>query len=91
MTTRAELLDHLDRLTDAGHPPPCWRVPVAERTPWTSDVPAEQALAARTCRGCPALAACAEYGREHPREVGVYGGRTEWDRRRTTTTTEDDR
>lgn len=78
---RRVLLDHFDVLTDAGHPPTCWTVPLPERACWTADDPAEQAVAARLCQSCPALTACREYGTAFPKEYGVYGGRTDTQRR----------
>ncbi|WP_162177312.1 WhiB family transcriptional regulator [Actinotalea ferrariae] len=79
---RAELVAHLERLGDAGHPAVCHTVPVTERAAWTSDDPAEQRVAADLCRPCPALTACRDYGRAYPKERGVYGAETETDRRR---------
>lgn len=80
-TTRADLLAHLDVLSDAGHPPVCWTVPMPERSVWTSEDPAEHVVAARLCRTCPAVTACAAYGLDHPKEAGVIGGLTEPERR----------
>lgn len=79
---RTELLAHLDRLEDAGHPPVCRTVPIPDRFMWTSDDPADQDAAARLCRTCPAVQACRDFIAAHPREHGVYGGSTERDRRR---------
>ena len=39
-------------------------------------------LARAICRTCPVKKACAEYGVEHIREVGIYGGLSERERRR---------
>lgn len=75
-----QLAAYLARLEDNGQRVPC-RDPRADvRDLWTSDEPARQAQAAVRCVGCPALKACDAYGLVHPREAGVYGGRTERDR-----------
>jgi hypothetical protein len=79
---RAELLAHLDRLDDAGHPPVCRTVPIPDRFVWTSDNPEHQDTAARLCRTCPAATACRDYIAAHPRERGVYGGSTDSQRRK---------
>lgn len=50
---------------------------------WTSTTATDQAIAAAACRRCPALIQCRRYGLENPREVGVYGGLTEKERRAT--------
>ena len=49
---------------------------------WTSDDPAEQAVAARACRPCPLVQPCRSYGLAWPREMGVYGALTHTDRKR---------
>ena len=48
---------------------------------WTSEDPAEQMVAARACRSCPALPVCRDYGQRHRSEVGVYGALTDYQRR----------
>jgi hypothetical protein len=89
MVTRTELLEHLDRLSDAGHPPACWRVPIADRGLWTSEDASQRAVAARICTTCPALTPCASYGVANPDEAGVIGGLSEAQRRRDADTTKE--
>ena len=76
--TRRVLLAELDRHVQAGREVLCltWR-----DAGWTSDDEAEQALAARLCPACPALGPCGAYGLAWPKEQGVYGARTEHERR----------
>lgn len=76
---RRALLDLLDAHDAAGRHIPCRQDPDPA---WTSDDPAEQAGAARLCARCPALEQCGAYGTAFPREAGVYGGTTEFDRRK---------
>lgn len=59
---------------------PCTREPDA----WTSDEPARQHLAARSCNPCPALEACRTYATHHPEISGVWGGLTPAARRHPT-------
>lgn len=59
---------------------PCRNGRTVPPTWWTSDVAKERDAAAKECRACPVLTACRDYGLEHPDEVGVYGGATEWKR-----------
>jgi len=75
---RRALLDVLDAHTQAGRAIPCRVWPLAG---WTSEDVEEQALAARLCPGCPAVELCRAYGDAFPLEFGVYGGRTDHDRR----------
>ena len=77
---RAALLAEVDRHEVAGLRIPCRFGPLAHTARWTSDDDRAQALAAAACDGCPALDSCHAYGAAHPREAGVYGGRTEHDR-----------
>jgi hypothetical protein len=51
--------------------------PCADDDRFIDEDPHVQAQAARGCRHCPALSACAAYGRQYPTEAGVYGGVTE--------------
>ena len=79
--TRAELVAHLDTLTDRGHPPTCR---THTRSWWVSDDPDDQARAAIECRtSCPALTPCREYGLAHPKEWGTYGGLSHTERQPT--------
>ena len=88
MTTRAELLDHLDTLAQAGHLAPCVTSPDID---FTSEKPAIQRLAAALCSTCPGVDPCRSYGLSHPREIGVLGGLADNARQtRTTPTTETD-
>jgi len=80
---RRVLLVHLAAHVDAGRPVPCLDVPGPGRGCWTSDDAGEQVLAARACEPCAALTECREYGAAYPTEAGVYGGRSEHDRRPT--------
>lgn len=63
-------------ITAITDPTPCLDQPW-----WTSEDPDFQALAAAACLDCPVLALCRDYGLEHHKELGVYGGLTEKDRR----------
>ena len=81
-TERAELLAHLDALALAGCPAVCRSVPIADRGLWTSDDPGDQRVAARLCAPCPAVTPCREYGLDHQRDAGAYGGPTETERRK---------
>ncbi|GEN78707.1 WhiB family transcriptional regulator [Actinotalea fermentans] len=76
---RRALLDLLDAHDTAGRPIPCRQDPDPA---WTSDEPEDQAVAARLCARCPALDQCRAYGTAFPKECGVYGGETEFDRRK---------
>ncbi|WP_127129697.1 WhiB family transcriptional regulator [Georgenia sp. SYP-B2076] len=78
---QARFVAHLRQVLAAGMRIPCVFWSELE-SGWTSDLPTEQERAAALCRGCPALDACADYGRRHPAERGVYGGVTERQRRR---------
>ncbi|MCB2175602.1 MAG: WhiB family transcriptional regulator [Actinomycetales bacterium] len=83
---RAALLAYLERLSDNGARVPCREVDVPERSIWTSDDPEDQELAARLCVGCAGVKACDAYGLAWPKEAGVYGGRTDLERRKAATT-----
>ncbi|GII99705.1 transcription factor WhiB [Sediminihabitans luteus] len=78
----AALVEHLDALEGAGRRVPCRAGSVTSTAIWTSDDPVEQEVAAQRCAGCPALASCGAFGLAHPRELGVWGGRTAHARRR---------
>ena len=80
MSARTDLLAYLADLRASGRAVPCQQVDPSDRGLWTSDDPEERAFAARLCTGCSGVRACAEYGRAHPREHGVYGGLTTTDR-----------
>ena len=75
---RRALLDVLDAHTNAGRAIPCRVWPDAG---WTAEDVAEQQLAASMCHRCPAVEPCRTYGLAHPREFGVYGARTDHERR----------
>lgn len=49
---------------------------------WISDDSADQEFAAGHCQRCPVISACRDYGLAYPREQGVYGGLTEFERQR---------
>lgn len=51
---------------------------------WSSDDAGDQATAAKACPPCPAIDQCRAYGLAHRKEVGVYGGLTEKERRAST-------
>lgn len=76
---RRALLDVLDAHDAAGRAIPCR---VDPDPAWTSDDPEDQAFAARLCARCPALDDCNAYGAAYPKEAGVYGGTTEFTRRK---------
>lgn len=76
---RRALLDLLDAHDTAGRPIPCR---VDPDPAWTSDDPEDQAFAARLCARCPALDHCRAYGTAFHKEAGVYGGTTEFQRRK---------
>lgn len=59
---------------------PCVTSP--EPAAWTTDDDDTQRVAAAACSPCPILAACRAYGAAWPAEEGVYGGRTQSERRR---------
>ena len=85
MITRADLLEYLSNLSDAGRVAPCWVDPLAG---WVSEVPREIRAAKRLCAPCPAFAGCHEYGiGEGRREWGVYAGEGMTERLNRTTTT----
>lgn len=76
---RRALLAVLAAHEDAGRRIPC--LSVSEAAAWTSDDPDDQTVAARLCGPCPAIEPCRLYGATFPREWGVYGARTNDDRR----------
>jgi len=96
VTTRAQLdaRDHVQALdrerllaailtkAEAGEVAPCVEYPAGG---WTAEEHDAQVAAARVCRVCPAIDACADYGIAHPSEHGVYGGMTGGARRRAAT------
>ena len=85
MITRAELLEALSNLSDAGRVAPCWADPLAG---WVSEKPHEIRAAKRLCAPCPAFAGCQEYAiGEGRREWGVYAGEGMTERLNRTTTT----
>lgn len=53
---------------------PCINGDQLPREFWTSDSLASRNQAAKACGPCPVLTQCRQYGVQHPREVGVYGG-----------------
>jgi WhiB family redox-sensing transcriptional regulator len=63
--------------------PDAW-FPALGNQPYTPERDAEQQReAARLCGGCPVKAACLRWSLEDPRgEFGVWGGQSEWTRRR---------
>ncbi|ROS75361.1 WhiB family transcriptional regulator [Cellulomonas sp. PhB143] len=77
----AALMRTLDRLEGGGARIPCRAAPVRSSVIWISEDPAEQAVAAARCQGCPALEECDRFGLAHTREGGVWGGRTVAERR----------
>lgn len=76
---RVQLLAAILTAAEAGQVAPCVEYPGGG---WTDDNHDVQVAAARVCRVCPALDACAGYGVAHPGEQGVYGGMTSPGRRR---------
>ena len=42
---------------------------------WTSDDPAERAVAAELCAGCPRIEQCRAFAAENREEFAVWGGR----------------
>jgi len=91
---RARLLLILADLSASGCRIPC--VDATDPTPWTSEDPAAQTLAAKLCIGCSGFVDCRSFIERWPRESGVYAASTEVDRKTrtgrprkaTTTTTE---
>lgn len=75
------LTGYLEQLEDNGRRIPCRDARPDVRAMWTSGDPEDQDQAATRCVGCPAVRECDAYGLAYPREVGVYGGRTERDRK----------
>lgn len=68
------LMGHVTDLAEGGQHVPC----LGPEGAWfTEDDPEIQRAAARLCRDCPALAACAQYIAEHPEPAGVWAGSTE--------------
>lgn len=66
-------------------PPACTNV--SDRDiffPETGDTNREQKVkeAKKACAGCPYLTACFEYAISNPEEQGIWGGTTEFERRR---------
>lgn len=59
---------------------PCFNGTGLPRGHWTSDSLAERNKAATACGPCPVLTQCRQYGIDHPKETGVYGGLTEGER-----------
>jgi len=53
---------------------PCFNGEDLPREWWTSESKAERVKAAKECGTCPALTQCRQYGVQHPKESGVYGG-----------------
>ncbi len=47
---------------------------------WTSESKAERDEAAKDCGACPVVTQCRQYGIDHPKELGVYGGLSERER-----------
>jgi len=66
-----------------GRPVPCRSVPLALTSAWVDadDDPRSDALAALACAGCAVLDACRTFGDRHPEVRGVYGGRSDAQRR----------
>ncbi|NYI41502.1 WhiB family transcriptional regulator [Demequina lutea] len=56
---------------------PCFNGDETPHELWTSDDTQEQKAAATACGQCPVLEQCRQYGIDHPKESGVYGGLTE--------------
>lgn len=73
------LMDFIDA-DSKRQPIPCRMGGPAARSRFTG-TDAEQTEAARSCARCPAVGACKPYGLAHPKELGVYGGLTETERR----------
>ncbi|WP_369345400.1 WhiB family transcriptional regulator [Demequina oxidasica] len=74
-------LNALIESTHERQPVPCRSGDVLPPSFWTSDDPAEATLAAEECARCPVKEPCQRYGIAHPKEVGIYGGLNEAQRR----------
>jgi hypothetical protein len=73
---RTTLLFAIGDAINAGDTIPCQEQPFY----FTSESSDHQHVAARWCGDCPVLKVCRKYGKEHPREYGVYGGLTDHQR-----------
>lgn len=60
----------VNRLVDAGQPPPC-----TGRPEWTSEAPEDRRRAAGACQPCPLRAACQATARACHESAGVWGGK----------------
>lgn len=74
VSAHTELMRRVTDLAEDGEHVPCL---AAEGTWFTNDDLEIQNAAARLCRDCPALAACASYITEHPEPAGAWAGTTE--------------
>ncbi len=59
---------------------PCFNGTELPHGHWTSDSLAERNKAAKECGKCPVIDQCRQYGVQHPKESGVYGGLVETQR-----------
>ncbi len=59
---------------------PCFNGAGLRHAHWTSDNASERNEAARECATCPIVTQCRQYGIDHPKETGVYGGLNERER-----------
>ena len=86
-TLRHDWLNLSALITETAHRQvvPCFNGNTQQRAHWTSDSAAECTSAARECGACPVVIQCRQYGVDHPKETGVYGGLTEKERRESAT------
>lgn len=69
MTAHQDLIEGLrDALAEG------LRVPCAESEGWVSDIPAQRAVAALLCTGCPVMAECRAAADESGERFGVWAG-----------------
>ncbi|MFV0634627.1 WhiB family transcriptional regulator [Demequina sp.] len=77
-----QLHDLIDEVA-VRRPIPCRESQVLHPDAWTSENAEDLAEAAAQCWRCPAVDACRTFGLTHLGEVGVLGGLTPNERRRT--------
>ena len=73
MTARKEFDAALLKLAADGRRPPCGELD--DHYLWTSDEPAERAIAAKQCAGCPVIKECAATADAAAEKWHVWGGK----------------